>query len=212
MPPASRLPEFFLTALLILVIPGPSVLFIVSRGVAYGRRTALATVIGNSCGALLQMTLIAFGLGTIVEHSITVYNVVKYLGAAYLIYLGVQAFRHRHDVTQAAVEGAPPKSLQRILREGFVVGITNPKLMVFATAALPQFVDPARGHVPLQLLILALLFQTVATLSDGTYGLLAGTARQWLARSPRRLSTLSGIGGIAIVGLGINLAISRRQD
>jgi threonine/homoserine/homoserine lactone efflux protein len=211
-PPADHLTEFFLTALVILVIPGPSVLFVISRGVAYGRRTALMTVLGNSTGALLQMLLVALGLGAIVERSLLAYNAVKLVGAAYLIYLGVQAFRHRHAVATAAIDGAPPKSTRRIFREGFVVGVTNPKVIVFASAALPQFVDRSRGHVPLQMIILAVMFQVLATASDGTYGLLAGTARSWFARSPKRLSMLSGAGGLAIVGVGLNLAVSRRHD
>ena len=212
MPPLDHLTEFMVTALVILVIPGPSVLFVISRGVAYGRRTALLTVLGNSTGSLMQMLLVALGLGTLVERSLVVFNAVKLVGAAYLIFLGVQAFRHRHSVANAALAGAPPKTVGQVVREGFVVGITNPKLIVFASAALPQFVDRTRGHVPLQMTVLALLFQLLATASDGTYALLAGTARQWIARSPKRLSALSGIGGIAIVGLGVNLAISRRHD
>lgn len=212
MPPIDRLPGFFLTALVILVIPGPSVLFVISRGVAYGRRTALATVVGNSAGAFVQMCLVALGLGTIVERSVTAYNIVKLVGAAYLVYLGVQAFRQRHQLTKATLGGAEPKPLRRILREGFFVGVTNPKLIVFASAALPQFVDPSRGHVTLQLLVLAIMFQTLATLSDGTYGMLAGSLRNWFAGSPKRLSTMSGIGGLAIVGLGLNLALSGRND
>ena len=211
-PPIDRLPGFVATSLLILVIPGPSVLFVISRGVAYGRRTALATVVGNSAGAFVQMCLVALGLGTIVERSITAYNVVKFLGAAYLIFLGVQAFRHRHDAAQATLNGAEPKPLRRILREGFLVGVTNPKLIVFASAVLPQFVDRSRGHVTLQMLALAVMFQALATLSDGTYGMLAGSMRTWLAGSPKRLSTMSGLGGLAIVGLGLNLALSRRHD
>ncbi len=212
MPPVDRLPEFMLTALLILVIPGPSVLFVISRGVAYGRRTALATVVGNSTGSFVQMSLVALGLGSIVERSITAYNVVKFVGAAYLIYLGIQAFRHRHARADASSIGAEPKALRRVLREGFLVGVTNPKVIVFASAALPQFVDRERGHVPLQMLVLAFVFQGLATLSDGTYGMLAGSMRNWFARSPKRLSTMSGFGGLAIIGLGINLAVSRRHD
>ncbi len=212
MPPIDRLPEFFLTALVILVIPGPSVLFVISRGVAYGRRTALATVAGNSAGAFLQMSMVALGLGTIVERSVTAYNVVKLLGAAYLVYLGVQAFRDRHAMAQSTLTGAPAKPLRSILREGFVVGVTNPKLLVFASATLPQFVDRDSGHVTLQMFVLALMFQTLATLSDGTYAMLSGSMRTWFAQSPKRLSTMSGVGGLAIVGLGINLAVSRRHD
>jgi threonine/homoserine/homoserine lactone efflux protein len=211
-PPVHQLYKFVVTSVIILLIPGPSVLFVISRGIILGRRAAIATVIGNSTGAFLQMALVALGLGAIVEESLTVYNVIKFAGAAYLIYLGIQAFRRRADASVSTTTDGPAKSTQRIVREGFVVGISNPKLVVFASAALPNFVDRKHGYVPVQMLTLAAVFALLSLLTDGTYALAAGTARKWLARKPQRLSTISGAGGLAIVGLGINLAVSRRHD
>jgi threonine/homoserine/homoserine lactone efflux protein len=212
MPPVDQLYKFVVTSVIILLIPGPSVLFVISRGIILGRRAAIATVIGNSTGAFLQMALVALGLGAIVEESVTVYNVIKFAGAGYLIYLGIQAFRHRSEASMSLGADAPAKSIWRIIREGFVVGISNPKLVVFASAALPNFVDRKRGYVPIQMLTLAALFALLSLLTDGSYALVAGTARKWLSRKPQRLSTISGAGGLAIVGLGINLAVSRRHD
>jgi threonine/homoserine/homoserine lactone efflux protein len=211
-PPIEQLYKFVVTSIVILLIPGPSVLFVISRGIILGRRAAIATVLGNSTGAFVQMALVALGLGAAVEKSVTVYNVIKFVGAAYLVYLGVQAFLHRADAALVINNDAPTKSLRRIVREGFVVGISNPKLLVFASAALPNFVDRKRGYVPIQMLTLAALFALLSLLTDGTYATIAGTARKWLSRKPQRLSTISGAGGIAIVGLGINLAVSRRHD
>ena len=210
-PSVSVLTGFVVASVLILIIPGPSVLFIISRGITLGRGAAAATVVGNSAGAFVQMALVALGLGAIVERSITVYNVVKFAGAAYLMYLGVQAFRHRHEGSVEMTAAGPRKPVKRIVREGFVVGVTNPKLIVFASALLPEYVDRSRGHVPSQMLLLAALFTGLSMLTDGTYALVSGTARTWLARSPKRLSTLSGLGGLAIFGLGVHLAISKRR-
>jgi threonine/homoserine/homoserine lactone efflux protein len=212
MPPVDQLYNFVVTSVIILLIPGPSVLFVISRGIILGRRAAIATVVGNSTGAFLEMALVALGLGAIVEKSLTVYNVIKFVGAAYLIFLGVQAFRHRSETSLSTTGSAPTKSIRRIVREGFVVGISNPKLLVFASAALPNFVDRKRGYVPVQMLTLAVTFALLSLLTDGTYALVAGTARKWLSGKPQRLSTISGAGGLAIVGLGINLAVSRRHE
>jgi threonine/homoserine/homoserine lactone efflux protein len=211
-PPIEQLYKFVATSVVVLLIPGPSVLFVISRGVILGRRAAIATVLGNSTGAFVQMALVALGLGAVVEKSVTVYNVIKFVGEAYLVYLGIQAFRRRADAALIVDNNTPTKSIKRIMREGFIVGISNPKLVVFASAALPNFVDRKRGYVPLQMLTLAALFALLSLLTDGTYATVAGTARKWLSRKPQRLSTISGAGGIAIVGLGINLAISRRHD
>jgi threonine/homoserine/homoserine lactone efflux protein len=211
-PPIDQLYKFVVTSVVILLIPGPSVLFVISRGIILGRRAAIATVLGNSTGAFLQMALVALGLGAVVEKSLTVYNVIKFVGAAYLIYLGIQAFRHRSDAELSITTTGSSKSVRRIVREGFVVGISNPKLVVFASAALPNFVDRKRGYVPGQMLGLAAMFAVLSIVTDGTYALVAGSARKWLARKPKRLGTISGAGGLAIVGLGINLALSRRSD
>jgi threonine/homoserine/homoserine lactone efflux protein len=207
-----KLTQFMVLAFAIIVIPGPSVLFTISRGVALGRRAAVATVLGNTIGVYCQVILVSLGLGSIVARSITVFTVVKLVGAAYLVYMGVQMIRHRAALGRALEAKVEAKSVKRIIREGFMVGITNPKVIVFFAATLPQFVDRGRGHVPLQMVLLGLVFITIGFLSDSAWGLLAGTARQWLARSPRRLAALGGAGGLAIIGLGIRLAVTGRHD
>ena len=209
-----RLLTFSAVALLIIVIPGPSVLFTISRALTYGRRTAVITVLGNTSGAYVQALLVAIGLGTIVERSILVFTVLKLAGAAYLVYLGVTAFRHRRrlsDAMDAVVDGGELSSW-RTVRDGFVVGFANPKVIVFFGAVLPQFINRAAGHVPLQMALLALIFATIAFVSDSAWGLAAGTARNWFAKSPRRLELVGGTGGIAMIGLGTALAFSGRKN
>jgi threonine/homoserine/homoserine lactone efflux protein len=210
--PTNSLLAFAATAFALIVIPGPSVLFVISRGVALGRRAAVATVLGNAAGAYAQVVVVALGLGALIERSATLFTAVKLVGAAYVVYLGVQAIRHRERLASVIDAATAPRGRRRILREGFVVGVTNPKAAVFMAAVLPQFTDPARGHVPIQLLVLGLVFVAIALVSDSIWGLAAGSARSWLGRSPRRLEALGGIGGLVMIGLGVRLAVTGRQD
>lgn len=203
-----QLLSFALAAFLIIVIPGPSVLFVISRGVALGRRAALATVLGNTVGAGLQGLLVVFGLGALVTRSIFVYNVVKFGGALYLVYLGWQAFKNRKTLAVHQATFATAKRPKQIVREGFVVGVSNPKIIVFFSATLPQFIERDRGSVTLQMLCLLAVFCTVGLFSDGAWGLLSGSVRGWFAGSPKRLERLVGGGGIAIMGLGVRLALT----
>ena len=209
-----KLFAFAAVALVIIVIPGPSVLFTVSRALTYGRRTAVITVLGNTSGAYVQALLVAIGLGTIVERSILVFTILKLAGAAYLIYLGITAFRHRHRLRDAmdAVLDDGEMPAWRTIRDGFVVGFANPKVIVFFGAILPQFINRAAGHVPLQMALLALIFATIALVSDSAWGLAAGTARNWFAKSPRRLELIGGAGGLAMIGLGTSLAFTGRKN
>ena len=202
MPPLERLPEFFLTALVILVIPGPSVLFVISRGVAYGRRTALATVVGNSAGAFSQMSLVALGLGTVVERSITAYNVVKLVGAAYLMYLGIKQWR-APPVDLAAVQ-VQPRSAAGLLTRAMLVSLTNPKTLLFYGAFFPQFLNADRPVAP-QAAALSLVFLALALLVDGTWALVAARARPLLARGVR----LGRLSGGLLIGAGLGLAFAR---
>jgi threonine/homoserine/homoserine lactone efflux protein len=202
---------FAAVAFALIVVPGPSVLFVISRGVALGRRAALATVVGNAAGVYVQVVAVALGVGTIVARSQTAFAAVKLVGAGYLVWLGTQAIRHRRAVASALNAPVVEKSMRRILREGFVVGITNPKAVIFFTAIAPQFLDRSRGHAPLQLLTLGLIFIGIALVSDGAWGLAAGTARMWLGRSRRRLELLNLGGGLVMVGLGIRLALTGRR-
>ncbi len=209
-------PERFLalivTAFVIIVVPGPSVLFVISRGVTLGRRAGLATVLGNEAGLGVQLVLVLAGLGAVLERSIVAFTVVKVLGACYLVYLGVQALRHRRRLADAFTAGVEPAPLGRIFREGFIVGATNPKSMILFTAVVPQFVDPARGHVALQLAVLGATCLLIALTTDSVWALASGSARAWLARRPGRLATIGGIGGLVTIGLGLRLALTGRKD
>jgi threonine/homoserine/homoserine lactone efflux protein len=212
MPPGDHLLEFAITAFVLIVVPGPSVLFVVSRGVALGRRAALATVIGNTGGVMVQAVLVALGLGALVERSDAVFTVVKLVGAVYLLILGVRMLRSRHGLAQLHDATEVPKGTRRIVREGFVVGLTNPKAVIVFTVVLPQFADPSRGHVPLQLLVLAGLFLTIGVVSDSAWAIASGTARTWIARSTGRLEVVAGAGGVVLIGLGLRLAVTGRHE
>ncbi|MBW8484259.1 LysE family translocator [Actinomadura parmotrematis] len=202
---------FGAVSVVIILVPGPAVLFVVGRALAHGRRTALASVAGNELGALVLSAAVAFGVGRIVAESVVVFTALKLAGALYLVYLGVRAFRHRGSLQEAMGAGAPAER-GRALRQGFLVGITNPKTAVFFAAVLPQFVDRDRGHVPLQMLVFGLVFCLIALLCDGAWGLAAATARGWLARSPRRLAAIGGTGGLMMIGLGVTIAATGRRD
>jgi threonine/homoserine/homoserine lactone efflux protein len=211
MVPASNLAAFGLAALILIAIPGPSVLFVISRAVVLGRRAALATVLGNCAGVYCQVILVAFGVGVLVERSVVIYTTIKLAGAGYLVWLGVRTFQKRRSLAEALGRPAAPKSGRRILRDGFVVGLTNPKAAVFFAAILPQFVDTSLGHVPLQMLTLGLVFFLIALVVDSIWGLAAGTARERLVASPGRLDAIGGASGVVLVGLGVGLAVTGRK-
>jgi threonine/homoserine/homoserine lactone efflux protein len=203
---------YLITILVLVVIPGPSVLFVVSRGVALGRRAALATVVGSTAGIAVLTVVVALGLGSIVEESLAVFTVIKFAGAAYMVYLGVRMFRDRDELARVVDAAIVPRGTRRMLREGFVVGVTNPKALILQTAVLPQFVDPKAGSVQLQLLALGGILLLVGFCTDGVWALAAGTARVWISRSPRRLELIGGAGGLVLIGLGLRLAVTGRKD
>jgi threonine/homoserine/homoserine lactone efflux protein len=207
-----RLLAFVATSLLLLAVPGPSVLFVVGRALAHGRRTALTTVVGNALGANILVLALALGIGSLVERSVVVFTVLKLAGAAYLVILGVQAIRHRRSLQVTLAGAAPARGDLRSLWDGFAVTVANPKAIVFFAAVLPQFVDRTAGHVPAQLVALGLVFSSLGLVSDGVWGLAAATARTWFARSPRRLSLVGGAGGLAMIGLGVSVAATGRKD
>jgi threonine/homoserine/homoserine lactone efflux protein len=211
-PPTTHLLAFTLTAFLLIAVPGPSVLFTVSRALALGRVAGVATVAGNTAGVCVQVMAVAFGIGALAERSVLVFNLIKLGGAGYLIFLGIQAIRHRKGLAEALGTRLENKSIARIVTDGFVVGLGNPKVIVFFAAVLPQFVDRAAGHVTLQLLVLGALFAGIALISDSVWAVAAGSARAWLGRSPRRLELIGGTGGLAMIGIGTALAVSGRHD
>ncbi|MBV9338552.1 MAG: LysE family translocator [Solirubrobacterales bacterium] len=212
--PSRHLPEFLLTIYVLILVPGPSVLFVVSRGVALGRRAALATVVGNAGGLLFQGALVTIGIGSIVARSDAVFAVLKLIGAAYLVFLGVKHIRERKGLAAlfAPAAASDPKPLRRIVREGFFVGATNPKGVLIFTAVLPQFIDRSQGHVTLQLATLGAICVVIALVSDGAWAIASGTARQWLGRSSRRLEAMTSAGGAMLIALGVGLAVTTRRS
>jgi threonine/homoserine/homoserine lactone efflux protein len=210
--PTQHLAEFLVTVYVLILIPGPSVLFVISRGVALGRRAALATVVGNASGFALQLVLVSIGVGSIVARSDAVFGALKLLGAAYLVLLGIRKIRDRKALTDFGVSAVAPRGLGRIVREGFYVGATNPKGVIIFTAVLPQFIDRSQGHVTLQLALLGVICIVIALLSDGAWAIASGTARQWLGGSSRRLERLTGAGGVMLIGLGVGLAVTGRKS
>jgi len=211
-PPTTHLLAFTLTAFLLIAVPGPSVLFTVSRALALGRIAGVATVAGNTAGVCVQVMAVAFGIGALAERSVLVFNLIKLGGAGYLIFLGVQAIRHRRRLAEALGTRLENKSIARIVTDGFVVGVGNPKVIVFFAAVLPQFVNRSAGHVQVQMLLLGSVFLAIAVVCDSSWALAAGTARGWLARSPRRLEMVGGAGGLAMIGIGASLALTGRKD
>ncbi|HEY7966162.1 MAG TPA: LysE family translocator [Solirubrobacteraceae bacterium] len=210
--PNAHLWEFLVTVYLVILIPGPSVMFVVSRGLALGRRAAISTVLGNCCGFATQLVLVSIGLGAVIAGSDTVFEVLKLCGAAYIAFLGIQKIRHRRELAGLLSAGAvAPRRTRTAIREGFIVGVTNPKGLVIFTAILPPFIDRAQGHDTLQLLTLGAICIAIAFLSDSAWGIFSGTARHWFGRSPKRLEHLSAGGGVMLVGLGAWLALTGRS-
>ncbi|MBE7956369.1 LysE family translocator [Microbacterium oxydans] len=210
MVPFDNLLAFVVAAVVILVIPGPSVLFVIGRSLSLGRRAGLLSVVGNALGTVPAVLAVSLGVGAIVASSVVAFTAIKIVGAVYLVWLGVQAIRHR---TNHAEQPSQTKaSDMKLLRQGFVVGVTNPKSIAFFVAVLPQFAAPSAGPVWVQLFFLGLIFQALALVCDSTWALLAGTARQWFARSSRRMTALSGIGGAMMIGLGGTLVLSGTKN
>ena len=195
--------------MVIILAPGPSVLFVIARAIAWGRATAVFTVAGNVTGAFSLSVFVALGLGPILQRSELAYIAVQWGGGLYLVYLGVDAIRkrsaHAADMTN---QGEIAPSIRRSIRDGFWVGALNPKGVVFFAAVLPQFIDRERGSVTAQLILLGAIFAILAFVSDGSWGMLAGTARNWLATDARRLERLRATGGSIMIILGISVLIS----
>jgi len=185
------------------------VLFIIARAIAWGRKVAVVTVAGNVSGAFVLSSLVAFGLGPILQRSELAFIAVQWIGGLYLVYLGIDAIRkrklHAADMTN---QGPVEPTVFQSIRDGFMVGVLNPKGLVFYAAVLPQFIDRERGGVTGQLLFLGALFSVLAFFSDGSWGLLAGTARAWLAGDAGRLEKLRATGGCVMILLGASVIFS----
>jgi threonine/homoserine/homoserine lactone efflux protein len=205
----SRLPEYIVAAMVIILAPGPSVLFVIARAIAWGRATAVFTVAGNVTGAFSLSVFVALGLGPVLERSEVAYIAVQWGGGLYLIYLGIEAIWKRSvHAADMANQGDVAPSIRRSIRDGFWVGALNPKGVVFFAAVLPQFIDRERGSITAQLIFLGAVFAVLAFVSDGSWGVLAGTARDWLATDSKRLEKLRATGGAIMILLGLQVLVS----
>jgi threonine/homoserine/homoserine lactone efflux protein len=208
MPTSGHFVAFLLASLVFIQVPGPSLLFTIGRALTVGRRDALLSVVGNALGLLAQVIGVALGLGALVAASAAAFTVLKLVGAAYVVYLGVQAIRHRSDARAAMMAASGPvrpMSTWGSIRTGVIVGATNPKTIVFFAAFLPQFIAPSAPAGP-QLLLLGLVFSVLAIASDSIWVFAASRARDWFAREPQRLDRLGATGGVMMIGLGATLA------
>ncbi len=202
----STLALFMGTTLVFLLMPGPAVFYIVARSIDQGRTAGFVSTLGLNTGSLVHVAAAAFGVSAVLMSSATAFNIVKYLGAGYLIYLGARRLLTREE--EHTLQARPPQKLSRIFSQGVLVSILNPKTALFFFAFLPQFVDPARGSVTAQILLLGGIFVMMAFMSDSFYALLAGTLGQWLKGNLRFLRWQRYFMGSAYIALGLSAALA----
>lgn len=200
---------FVVASVVLLLTPGPAVLFIVARSIGQGRAAGLVSVLGIHLGTIVHITAAAVGLSALVLSSALAFAIVKYLGAAYLIWIGIRTFMAKDPDPEAPVVPAEP--LYRAFRDGFMVNLFNPKTTIFFLAFLPQFVDPARGALHWQILILGLTFMGLGIMSDGMFALAAGAAGDFLRRNRRFLRYQRWFAGTTFIGLGVTAALATRK-
>lgn len=206
MPDPSTIALFVVAAAVLIVIPGPGVLYIVARSVSQGRRAGIVSALGVNVGSLVHVIAAALGLSALLVSSALAFSLVKYAGAAYLIYLGVRTLLARGAAHETAT--LPPVPLMRVFRQGVIVNVLNPKVALFFFAFLPQFIDPARGAVAGQILFLGVLFFLMGACSDSLYALLAGTAGRWLRGNVRFGQAQRYATGGIYIGLGVATALT----
>ncbi|MGD9509754.1 MAG: LysE family translocator [Geminicoccaceae bacterium] len=209
-PGAANLWLFVSAAVALLVVPGPAVLYIVGRAVEQGRAAGLVSILGIHVATLVHLCAATIGLSALLASSALAFGIVKYAGAAYLIWLGCRKLFGRVDLAQNGTRIAA-HSHWRLFRDGFIVNLLNPKTALFFLAFLPQFVEVGRGHVSMQIAFLGLLFVLLGLLSDGCYALAAGTAGGWLRRSSAYLGAERYVSGVLFIGLGLTAAFAGNQ-
>ncbi|WP_420630194.1 LysE family translocator [Candidatus Leptofilum sp.] len=202
----TQLATFMLAASLLIVVPGPAVLYVVARSIDQGRLAGIVSVLGIALGALVHSLAAAVGITAVLTASALAFSTVKYLGAAYLVYLGITTLLKKPDLQEKIVVKRQP--LWQIFRQGFVVNLLNPKTALFFLAFLPQFADPTRGSVPLQTFLLGLVFVIIALVSDGIYALLAGQLGGWLKQSQTFQQRQQYFSGLVYIALGVGTAVS----
>jgi len=205
MPSLGTYALFIATALALLAIPGPAVLYVVGRSIDQGRTAGLASVLGITTGTIVHITAATVGLSSLILASKVAFDAVRYVGAAYLILLGVRRLLTRGQ--EEAVGSRPPRTLRRLYSQGLVVNLLNPKTIVFIFAFIPQFVDVGAGHVWLQILLLGLTFAGLGLMSDSLYAIVAGTVADRLRGTPLVARVERWFGGTVLIGLGVASAL-----
>jgi threonine/homoserine/homoserine lactone efflux protein len=208
LPTHSQLLFFVTTAAILLAIPGPAVLYIVGRSIGQSRNAGLVSALGIGVGTLIHTAAAAVGLSALLVSSATAFSIVKYLGAAYLVYLGVQRLRNKESIAAASDTSAPRVTLTRVFSQGIVVNVLNPKTALFFFAFLPQFIDPARGHAAAQILSLGVLFAAMGTTSDSLWALFCGSVAGWLRYNQRWMRNERYVSGSILILLGVATAFA----
>jgi threonine/homoserine/homoserine lactone efflux protein len=208
LPTHPQLLFFVTTAAILLVIPGPAVLYIVGRSIGQGRNAGLVSALGIGVGTLIHTAAAAVGLSALLVSSATAFSVVKYLGAAYLVYLGAQRLRSKEPLATTSDTVAPRVTLARVFSQGIVVNVLNPKTALFFFAFLPQFIDPSRGHVATQILSLGVLFAAMGTTSDCLWALFSGSVAGWLRNNQRWMRNERYVSGGILISLGVATALA----
>lgn len=206
-PNATNLGLFVSATLVLLLVPGPAVLYIFARSVEQGRSAGLVSILGIHAATLVHVAAAAVGLSALLASSALAFSIVKYAGAAYLIWLGLRKLFGPSDIPDVETS-LPARNRTRLLREGFIVNLLNPKTALFFLAFLPQFVELDRGHVATQIAFLGVLYTVIGFLTDGAYALAAGTAGNWLKRSPGYLKAERWVSGFVYIGLGLTAAFA----
>lgn len=209
-PGAANLGLFISAALVLLLVPGPAVLYIFARSVEQGRLAGFVSILGIHSATLVHVAAAALGLSAVLASSALAFSLIKYAGAAYLIWLGLKKIFGRMAAPNVRAE-LPPHGYARLLRDGFIVNLLNPKTALFFLAFLPQFVEVDRGHVAMQIAFLGLLFTSLGIITDGSYALAAGTVGNWLKHSPAYLEVERYVSGVMFIGLGLTAAFSGNQ-
>jgi threonine/homoserine/homoserine lactone efflux protein len=205
-PDGPTLVVFAIAAFVLLITPGPAVFYIVARSIDQGRIAGIVSTLGVGAGALVQVGAAALGVSAVLLSSALAFDILKYLGAAYLIYLGVRKFLVRDELEQSRV--LAPRTLARIFYDGVVVNVLNPKTALFFFAFLPQFVDISSGAVAAQIIFLGVLFVAMGIVSDGSYAVVAGTFGNWFKQNHRVLRAQRYLAGSVFIGLGLAAALS----
>lgn len=209
MPTIETIILFMAAALALNVTPGPSILYVMSRSLGQGRTAGLVSALGLGTGSLIHAGAAALGLSVILAYSPLAYTVVKYLGAGYLVYLGVRILLARDRQLPTAV--LAHVSLTRVFWQGVVTELLNPKIVLFFMSFLPQFVDPARGSVAGQTLFLGLLFHVTGVPINMLVAVVGGAIASWLSQNPVFARVRNGLAGAVLIGLGVRLALSERR-